>query len=72
MSPEELLVPILAGSMAVAFTLFAAMFLRHRAPVERDSPAQLPDQSDPPYEEGDGWYFVKHQPSERPVDLSPP
>lgn len=71
MSPEELLVPILAGSIAVAVTLFAVTFLRHRAPIERDSPAQVPDQSDRPDEEGDGWYFVKHQPSERPADLSP-
>jgi hypothetical protein len=71
-SPEELLVPILAGSIAVAVVLFAMTFLRHRPPVERDSPAQLPDQPDPPDEEGDGWYFVKHQPYEGPADLSPP
>jgi hypothetical protein len=71
-SPEELLVPIFAGSIAVAVVLFALVFFRHDATVEPLPPAQVPDPSDPPEEEGDGWYFVRHQPCERPADLSPP
>ena len=70
MSPEELLVPILVGSIVVAVVLAALTFVRHDKPADRLQPAQNQDPAGPPEEEGDGWYFVKHQPSERPADLS--
>jgi hypothetical protein len=72
MSPEELLVPVLVASIVVAVVLFAMTFFRRETPADPVPQGQTSEAPDPPEEEGDGWYFVRHQPSEPPADLSLP
>jgi hypothetical protein len=71
-SPDQLLVPILVASIVVAVVLFVMTFLVRGNRQDSLLSERSAEPPEPPDEEPDGWYFIKHEPSGPGADLSLP